>query len=172
MITNLLNLGKHKRLYVSKEKSSGYVFSSSSFSGSIFSPPSTWMLRRNCIQKVGYFDEAMLVLEDADYFVRVLDKFRIYFLNQTLSIKHILLLPKRTVSYRQFQGKEYFLKKHFAKMKKDKRYLSRFYYGVGKDFLNSDKPDKARIYFLKAFAAYPAKLGYLLKYFKCYRRYS
>ena len=167
ILSNLCILGKHKRFYVSEQIASGYVLPSSSFPASIFLPPSTWMLRKNCIVQVGQFDEMIFGIEDADYFTRILQKFRVYFLNQTLSIKHISVrTQKRQFSYEYFLGKEYFLKKHFAKLQSDRRYLSRFYYGIGKDFLSWNDVKKARAYFLKAFAAYP-KFNYLFKYIKC-----
>ena len=170
IFTNLWNLGKDKGLYVPKQIISGYILPSLSFPASIFSPPSTWMLRKNCIDQVGLFDEIMINLQDTDYFVRILQKFPIYFLNEALTVKHVYLTQGRRFSYRQFRGKERFLKKHFTKMKKDRKYLSRFYYGVGKDFLNYGKANRAKAYFLKAFTAYP-KFDYIFKYLKsCIKR--
>lgn len=166
IITNLCSLGKRKEFYVSKKIKSGYVLPSS-FPGSVFSLPSTWMLRKNCADQVGLFDEMTVVIEDADYFVRILGKFRIYYLNRALSIKHASLERKGHFSNKYFLSKEHFLKKHFAKMRKDRRYLSRFYYGIGKDFLNWNKPSKAKRYLLKAFVTFP-KLSYLFKYLKCF----
>ena len=168
ILTNMRVLGKHKRFFVSEQITSGYLLSSSSFPASIFLPPSTWMLRKNCIVQVGQFDEMIFGIEDADYFTRILQKFRVYFLNQALSIKHISVrAQKRQFSSKYFCGKEHFLKKHFESIRRDRKYLSRFYYGIGKDFLSWDDAKKARYYFLKAFAAYP-KFSHLFKYIKCY----
>lgn len=160
------SLGKNKELYDSKEMPSGHIQPSSAFPASIFSPPSTWLLRKSCVKEVGLFDEMIFGIEDADYFARIFEKSRIYYLNHVVCIKHIRPRQKGQFSPRYYQGKQHFLHKHLAKMRKDRIYLSRFYLGIAKDFLNWNQPRDAKKYFLRTFITYP-KIGYFFKFLNC-----
>ena len=160
--TNLFESKNRGPCYVPEQVNSAYV-TPAIFPATVFSPPSAWMLLRKCVDQVGYFDENMAVNEDADYYVRILEKYRIYYLNQALSIKTPSFDRKGHYSEKYFSGKELFLKKHLLKMKKSRRYLSRFYFCLGKDYLNANKVVEAQKPFLNAFLA-SFRLSYFLKY--------
>jgi glycosyltransferase involved in cell wall biosynthesis len=151
--------------YVSSHIPSGYV-TDAAFPGSVFSPPSSWMLRKDVADRVGFFDEAIIIIEDADYFVRVLEQARIYYLKDVLGIKYLSFERKGYFLPLHFSGNDRFLKKHLIRMQKDPDYLSRFYYLKGKDLVRSSRPREAGEYFLKAFWIKP-DIGYLFKYIQC-----
>ncbi len=164
IISNLGNLKKENCPYVSPGIASGYV-ESSAFPGSIFSPPSSWMLRKDIITRVGFFDEEIRVIEDADYFVRVLEQARIYYLKDILGNKHLSFERKGCYPPEYFLGNDRFVEKHFAKMQKDSNYLSLFYSNKGKDLCQVPRRTEARQYFLKAFLVKPS-FKFLLKYLR------
>ena len=164
VLSNLGSPDDPKAAYVPRHVPSGYV-TDAAFPGSVFSPPSSWMLRKAAADRVGFFDEAISTIEDADYFVRVLEQARIYYLKEVLGIKHLSFERKGYFLPIHFSGNDRFLKKHLARMQKDPSYLSRFYYLKGKDLARSARRREARVYFLKAFFVKP-QIAYLFKYLK------
>ncbi len=164
VICNLDDSAKRDCPYVPAHTASGYV-SASAFPGSIFSPPSSWMLRKNMVGLIGFFDEAIRVIEDADYFVRVLEQARIYYLNNILAKKYLSSERKGCYSSAYFLGNDLFTKKHFGRMSQDPLYLSVFYSNKGKDLSRVGRRREASQYFLKAFWVKPS-IKFLLKYFR------
>ena len=165
ILSNLRSPDEGKELFVPWQVPSDYV-TCAAFPGSVFSPPSSWMLRKSVADRAGLFDEAISTIEDADYFVRVLEHSRIYYLKDVLGIKHLSFERKGYFLPIHFSGHDLFLKKHLLRMKKDPFYLSRFYYFTGKDLLRCSRQREAGKYFLKAFWVKP-DVSYLFKYFKC-----
>ncbi len=49
-----------------------------------FIPASTVVVRRECLEEVGLFDETLRFCEDYDLWLRIIEKFPIYFLNEPL----------------------------------------------------------------------------------------
>lgn len=117
-------------------------------------PPSAWMLPKEVIRDVGFFDERMYNWDDGDYLARVAYKYCIYFLNENLVIWHANEEHVNKMSVNLIRGKELFLENNYNFMKKDKGYLFRFYRALGKDAAAFDKL-KARHYLLKAFLMRP-----------------
>jgi glycosyltransferase involved in cell wall biosynthesis len=165
LLSNLGNPGQQKETYVPRHIPSGHV-DHSRFPGSVFVPPSSWMLRKDIADRVGFFDEKLITAEDADYFVRVSEQARIYYLKDVLGKKYLSFERKGYFLPRHFTGNDHFLEKHLPRMQKDPQYLSRFYYLKGKDLLRCSKRCEAREYFMKAFMVKP-RIGYFLKYLKC-----
>ncbi len=164
IISNLGNLEKKDCPYVAPQIASGFV-NSCAFPGSVFSPPSSWMLRKDIMARVGFFDEQIRVIEDADYFARVLEQSRIYYLKDILANKYLSSERKGSYPAEYFAGNDRFLEKHLAKMQKDPRYLSVFYSNKGKDLAQVSRLGEARQYFLKAFWVKPS-VKFLLKYLR------
>ncbi len=164
----LSNLGDPEgpQTYVGRDVLSGHV-TDAAFPGSLFVPPSSWLLRKAVAYRAGLFDEKIITAEDADYFVRVLEQARIYYLKDVLGIKYLSFDRKGYFLPRHFSGNDHFLQKHLPRMKKDPNYLSRFYYLKAKDLVRYAKIREARTYFLKAFLVKP-RAGYLLKYIQCF----
>ena len=162
----LSNLGstEDQSSYVPSSVPSGYV-TCSAFPGSVFSPPSAWMLRKEVAERVGFFDEALCTAEDADYLVRVLEQAKVYYVKDILGIKHLSFERKGYFMSMHFSGNDRFLQKHLSRMQKDPRYLSRFYYLKGKDLWRCSRTREAGVYFLKAFQVKP-RATYVLKYLR------
>ena len=164
MLSNLGSFDGEDQTYVPGDIPSGRV-TCSRFPGSIFVPPSSWMLRRDVAGRVGFFDEQLITAEDADYFVRVLEQAQIYYLRKILGRKHLSFERKGYFLPRHFTGNDRFLEKHLDRMKKDPAYLSRFYYNKAKDLARSERRHEARAYFFKAFFLRPC-IRYFVKYLR------
>jgi glycosyltransferase involved in cell wall biosynthesis len=136
----------------------------------LVSPPSSWMLPRAVVEKIGYFDETMYNnWDDGDYLVRTALSYPLYFLNENLVTWHALLSHVNMISANLIKGKEIFLSKNLETMKNDPEYLFRFYRALGKDMLNLDKL-KARKYLFKAIRMRFFDLSTLSKILKTYSK--
>jgi len=130
-----------------------------------FLEPTTWFCRSDSIKKVGGFDKHLSCYDDVDLLMRaILSSERIYFLNIALSIKHNVE-GFSTLSFKSISNKEKFLGKHLSGLRGYKRYISRFYYSLGKDYYKLGEFKKAKKYFWKAFLSWPLKIEYLFKIF-------
>ena len=125
-------------------------------------PPSSWMLPRAVVNEIGDFDTSIYSWDDCDYSTRVSLKYPVYFLNENLVIWHILPGHLGIVSYKTIKGKEIFLNKYFDFIKKDRKYLSKFYKAIGKDAIFIDK-NIARKYLFKALLMRPLDLSIIGK---------
>ncbi len=116
----------------------------------LISPPSSWMLPKQVVEEIGYFDESMYNnWDDGDYLVRTALKYPVYFLNENLVTWHAMANHVNMISANLIKGKEIFLKKNLGTMKNDQEYLFKFYRTLGKDMLKLDRLG-ARKYLFKA----------------------
>lgn len=67
------------------------------------------------------------------------------------------------LTFEDVAAKEDFFKKHFSRLKKDKRYISRSYYGLGKDWSKLGDFKKAKRYLWQAFLFWPLRIECLFK---------
>jgi len=128
--------------------------------------PSSWIFKRKILNEVNTFDRDILVWEDGDFFVRVADRFRVYFLNEPLVFWYS---PQENFKpLRELTGRERFLKKHRGRMSRDPGYLFRFVKTLGKDYLRHAKPRQARQYLRQAFLMRPLDFSVWSKTFKSF----
>lgn len=132
----------------------------------LITPPSSWMLAKTVVEKIGFFDESMYNnWDDGDYFVRVALSFPVYFLNKKLVTWHALANHVNMISLNLIKGKEIFLEKNLKALKKDQGYLFNFYRTLGKDTLKIDKK-RARKHLFKALRMKPCDLPTIAKIFR------
>jgi|GEM_PF-3044485 len=130
--------------------------------------PSAWFCRTSSVRRLKGFDETLAVWEDVDFFFRALmNNYRIYFLNQPLSIRHCLP-GMSSICAVYLSQKEKFLAKHLSFLEKHKKYLSRLYYCFGKDYFKLGEFRQARDYFWQSFFLEPLRLEYLVKIIRSY----
>lgn len=135
----------------------------------LISPPTSWMIPKAVVAKIGYFDETMCNnWDDGDYFVRLAQVYPVYFLNENLAIWHAIGIHGNSISPNLIKGKDIFIEKNLQLLKKDPEYLFRFYRTMGKDTLKLDKL-KARGYLLKALGMKPFDLSTVSKFLKTFR---
>jgi len=128
-----------------------------------FLEPTSWLCKENIIKRMNGFDINAYCYDDMDLLTRIiLSGEKIYFLNKPLSIRH-KVNGISDISLKQIKAKEYFLEKHFLKIKKYKKYFSRFYYRLGKDLFKLGDFKMAKEYFWKAFLLSPFKIEYFFK---------
>jgi glycosyltransferase involved in cell wall biosynthesis len=128
-----------------------------------FLDPTTWFCRSDTIKKLNGFDRDCYSYDDIDLLIRaILNGEGIYFYNKPLSIKH-KTEGISDVSFKSVLAKEIFLNKHFLRIKKYKKYLSKLYSHIGKDLFKLGDFKKAKDYFWQAFLSEPFKIEYFFK---------
>lgn len=127
-----------------------------------FLEPTTWFIKKDFIRN-NMFDRDLYIYEDMDIMMRaVLAGESVYFYNKPLSIKHAVA-GLTTLSSKYVLCRERFLKKHLPRVKKYKKYVSRFCYTLGKEWAQLGEYTKAKKYFWQAFLYWPIKVEYLFK---------
>lgn len=159
----------------------GHVFIKGTESGIVYSPrrdafyplrvlicpPSAWLLPRKVISNIGFFDERMYNWDDGDYLARVAYRYDIYFLNELLVTWHGSAVHVNKMSENLIKGKEIFLENNYQFIKKDRKYLFKFYRALGKDSIAINKL-KARHYLKRAFLMRPYDFSVLSKLAKTF----
>jgi glycosyltransferase involved in cell wall biosynthesis len=128
--------------------------------------PSHWFFSKAVFETVGSYDASFRSWADSDYLLRIfLNEIPIYYFNELL-VRRYRLENKEHVSQvgeTWNYSKEKFLKKHYQHINKDRNFLFRFYYSIGKDYLKINNKIKARNYFLKALKLKPYKIDIAFK---------
>lgn len=133
--------------------------------------PSHWFFSRAVFEKVGNFDASFRSSVDLDYLLRIfLNKIPIYYFNIPL-VRRYRLGDKEYVSQTGEKGihfKEQLLKKHYAVLSRDKQFIFRLHYSIGKDYLSINSRKNARVWFLKALKLRPYKVEIVAKILKAF----
>lgn len=158
MFTNYSEIGVKTRPHIAPQVPSGYL-DTSHFPASLFCTPSSWMIHRRAVGKVGFFDENIRMVEDADYVARAVRAGSVYYLNEILANIHVHSNPvgRSPVSYSEGTA-DYFLGKWSDEILKDKTYATDFFCKMTKDLLRAGNPPRARAYARRALAWNPLSL--------------
>lgn len=132
--------------------------------GDNFVKNSTGIVKRDCFNTVGYFDEELPYAEDWDLYIRISKRFRFVYLFEPTAILHWMTnsaaanassdLRRVTRSY------QLLIKKHWKEFEKYRAALSKHLFWIGTHLrvlgLNSvEKKKSAQWYLLKAYLVYP-----------------
>lgn len=163
VFVNYCEIGRDRTVRFSPEIKEGYVQVGRSFPASIFcNPPSAWMVRRSCFDVAGLFDEGLWTMEDLDMFARLVRKVPAYFLADILLHKHVYACQEGKVpdKYAEETG-ERILQKWLPEMRRDKRFLFKFYSMMAKDMARAGKRQKACCFLLRAYFLNPLRFDML-----------
>jgi glycosyltransferase involved in cell wall biosynthesis len=123
---------------------------------------SSWVIRRDVFEKIGIFDERLILSQDIDFMIRFRKKLSFCFIEEPLQIIHqskdsAFYDKRKTIGIR---------KKYLLNLKNDPELYSRHLNYLGKDFCCLGQFKEARECFLKAFMAYPVNFKYFIKFLK------
>jgi len=122
----------------------------------------TAAVRKTCFNTAGMFDERLQYFVDLEFFIRSAKYFYFYHINEPL------------VNYYEAKGslgsdpkvlttaRKLILEKYFEDIKKDKKLLSKHYFGIGHNLCLYGNFKEGRKYLIKAVKAYPFNIKYLL----------
>jgi len=155
MFVNYMEVGDQRHPHIGIDVKSGYL-DTSRFPASLFCAPSAWMITRRCLEQVGFFDEDLWMVEDADYIARAVRCCPVYFLNEVLANIHVHNTPggHSPVAY-SIAATDRYLAKWSADIRRDKTYAGDFYCKMTKDLLRTGERSRARDCAREAFAVNP-----------------
>lgn len=120
--------------------------------------PSTVLLRRECFDKVGLFDEGISFGPDYDMWLRISREFDFEYINEPLVKYYVHDNRLSTNTEIQIKGREAILKKHEHLFALNKRYYSYCYLTLGLLYCYNKKMKEGRRLLWKAIRTYPFEI--------------
>jgi glycosyltransferase involved in cell wall biosynthesis len=128
--------------------------------GNCIGTTSSVMLRKECFEVVGLFDEELVYGEDYDMWVRIARKFQFEYLSEPLA-HYSLHDVKLSIDYqKRLRAQERILKKHHAYFASDQRRLAQFHSNLGDLYYCNHDAARGRVAFLKAIKTYPYEVRF------------
>jgi glycosyltransferase involved in cell wall biosynthesis len=121
-----------------------------------FIADSTALVKKECFEKVGYFDENLPYAEDWDFYIRLAKQFKIKYIPEPLAIVHWATSDGLGRNLRtRSHGHQLFLAKHWQEYKKHRRILARLLRQIGLDLNAIGKKRRGRIFLINALQIFP-----------------
>lgn len=127
---------------------------------------STVLIRRECIEQVGLFDESISYMEDRDMWIRLSTKWDFEFIDEPLIKVHLHKKEKLSESLEgQTAGREKMLERYNYLLNKDRKTLSKLHLHQGMQYCQLNKMKKGRKNIVKGIQIYPFNLKAYLHLF-------
>jgi glycosyltransferase involved in cell wall biosynthesis len=123
----------------------------------------TTVIKRQCFDRVGMFDERFPRLIESDLFIRLSKYYCFHHLDEPLVNYYATPESISTDDRRLTRAIELILEKHSRDI--DKRSLARFHYYIGNLLCQGSDLDRGRDYLFKAVKSYPLHIKYLVAAF-------
>jgi len=119
------------------------------------------LLRRQCLQKVGFFDEQLSRLQDWDLWLRLSKRYKIFYINQPLVC--VYSSPGAISENKAYFacGLEIIIKKFIKEFSGYPKLLAKYYYVLGRSFYQNNERIKALEYLESALDLSPYDLKYM-----------
>jgi glycosyltransferase involved in cell wall biosynthesis len=117
--------------------------------------PQTTVIKRECFEKAGMFDEDFLSLEDWELFLRFSRYYQFKYINEPLLLYYYQPNSVPRIKNVVVRAYKLILKMYFEDIKQDKRLLARHYLRLGHLLYFSGEHNEGRSYFFKSIKAYP-----------------
>ncbi|MCK4733665.1 MAG: hypothetical protein KAT65_14520, partial [Methanophagales archaeon] len=118
--------------------------------------------RKECFEKSGMFDESLPRLQDWELVIRLSKYYDFKCVDEPLLISYYQPYSISANRKALVRALELILEKHFEDLKKDKKLLSRHYFGIGVSLCSNGDFKNGRDYLIKAVKAYPLNIKLLL----------
>lgn len=126
----------------------------------IFPHVSSWVIRSRVFEKVGLFDERILLSDEVDFFSRFRKRFSFHFIDEPL----LVVRRSKDGAFSDMKKAIRLRKEYLLNLQGDRSLYARHQYYLGKDFLHIGQKNEAKKCFLKAFITYPINFGYFIKF--------
>jgi len=121
------------------------------------------VVRRECFERVGLFDESMPCSSDYDMWIRIAAHFHFEYIKEPLVILYYAQGPKLSTNVPSaLQGLEMVLEKYDKCFVANKKNFSRLYYNMGILYFLSGESEKSRKALLKAIESCPLGVKHYL----------
>jgi glycosyltransferase involved in cell wall biosynthesis len=112
------------------------------------------LVRRQCFDEVGFFDERFPALEDLELFIRLSMQYGFYHIKEPL-VKYYQVEGISSNYKNQVAARALLLEKHNNEIKTNKRFISNQYFLISSNFYSCGDVVEGRKYLLKAILACP-----------------
>jgi glycosyltransferase involved in cell wall biosynthesis len=123
-----------------------------------FVTASVLMLKRECFETAGLFDERLPVFEDWEIFIRMSKHFNFVGINKPLVMRYRQSDSLSSNLGLVTEGFSLLLEKYYHDIKQDKTLLSSCYFKLGHLFSAQGEFNQGRRYFIKSMEAYPLNI--------------
>lgn len=125
----------------------------------------TALIRKECFDRVGMFDEALPRFIDLEFFIRLSKHYRFYHINEPFINYYQTPFNITSNLKKLIEARKIILNKYLTDIKKNKFIWFHHLYMIGALLCLSNEKDQGRKYFLKAFKIYPWSLKLFLTTF-------
>jgi glycosyltransferase involved in cell wall biosynthesis len=122
----------------------------------------TALVRRDCFNMVGMFDEQLRYYVDLEFFIRAAKHFLFYHIDEPLINYYDAGGSPASNLNALVSAKEAILGKYFDDIKNDRKLLATHYFGIGQLLCERGEMKQGRNYLKKAFLAYPLDVKFVL----------
>lgn len=128
--------------------------------GNFVGTPTT-VVKRECFEKMGGFDERLRHLVDWEMWIRISELYRFVCVNEPLVISRCMSDSVSRNEFALIEAHEYILEKHFGKFAGNTEILAREQYWIGNLWCGIGNKKRGREYFKKAISTKPLNVKYL-----------
>lgn len=153
--------GKRKVLFPGKNlraKRSGDIHKELLFGNFV---PIHVLLRKECLGRVGMFDEKLPRLQDWDLWLRLSKKYKFLYLNEPLATEFKTSDSISGNNFYLMEGLEIIVKKFLKELSAYPNMLAKYYYCLGRGFYQNGQKNKSKEYLEKALELSPYDLKYM-----------
>ncbi len=128
--------------------------------GNFVGTPTT-VVKKECFQKMGGFDERLRHLVDWEMWIRISQLYEFICINEPLVLSYSMADAVSANAFALIEAHEYILEKHVEKFARDKSVLAGEQYWIGNLWCKIGNKKRGREYFKKAIRAMPLSPKYL-----------
>ena len=123
------------------------------------------MIKKECFEKIGLFDESLMAAQDYDLFIRLARHYHFDAVREPLVVVHMDAVHRITTDViAQIKGKQAFLTKYARELPRLSRLKGHFNYVIGTLLLQQDKRDEGRKHLFRAVVSDPFILKYWVNF--------
>jgi glycosyltransferase involved in cell wall biosynthesis len=122
----------------------------------------TLLLRKECFDKVGLFDEKLPTYIDTELLIRMSKYYLFYHIEEPLAKYYATLGSIASNPQANISARRLILEKYCEDIRRNKKLLAVHYFGIGHVLCKKGEMKQGRNYIAKAILAYPWNVKYLL----------
>jgi glycosyltransferase involved in cell wall biosynthesis len=145
----------------SYKKREGYI-ANEILKGSFIGTP-TILIKKECFEHMGLFDESLPQLQDWELMIRVSERYQFRFIDEPLLLAHHQGNNISVDQASNIRAREMIFAKHFKKYEGGgRRILAREYFSLGNLYCKNNRAYRGRKYFFRAIRTYPLNPVYFM----------
>jgi len=132
--------------------------------GECFLGLGTTLIRKECFDKVGLFNENILYARDWDLLLRISQHYQFLYIDEPLAIVHEQPEGIRLKHERNFADIQRIFETYFPQIKQDRKLLAKYYYRLAHLSYILGRIGQGRYYYLKSLKAYPVDIVVIIAF--------